>query len=157
MKLVKLIAATAILGAAAPAMAQDNGGYVNVGVEAFDFLGTSWNLTARGGIELAEYFAIEGEGRVGVIDGDFDFKTSVGFAGYGVVKLPASESFDLFARAGYHYTDTNFGDGDGFAFGAGAQFNFGDDYANGIRLEYTNLDGDGGSADTFGISYVRKF
>ena len=142
---------------AAPAMAQDAEPYVNIGVEALDFEGASGNIVGRIGTTFTDYLGVEGEARVGVLEDNDDFKIDYGFAGYGVVRFPASPQFDVFGRLGYHYTDSELGDADGIAFGAGGQYNFGPGLMSGIRAEYTNLDGDGGSGDVYSIAYVRKF
>ena len=154
-----LLASAALLGTATAASAQvapaDPAPYVNIGVEALDFAGASGNIVGRVGYSWG-YFGVEGEGRVGVIDDNDGFKIDYGIAGYGIGRVPVSDSFDVFARAGYHYTDAGFGDADGFAFGGGGQFNFGPEKQNGIRVEYTNLD-DGGSADVYSIAFARRF
>ena len=154
-----LLASAALLGTATAAAAQvapaDPAPYVTIGAEALDFDGVSGNAVGRVGYSWG-YFGVEGEGRLGLIEDSDEFKIDYGLAAYGVGRIPVSQQFDVFARAGYHYTDTEFGDADGFAFGGGAQFNFGPEFANGIRLEYTNLS-DGGSVDVYGASYVRRF
>jgi len=83
------------------------------------------------------------------------------FGGFAVARLPVSEQFDIFLRGGYHSTSVGL-DGvsgsvtlDGFAAGGGIQYFFTE--TDGIRLEYTYLNASGGSADTAGVSYVRKF
>jgi len=43
---------------------------------------------------------------------------------------------------------------DGFAGGIGIQYNL--DQANGVRLGYTAVDGDGASADVIDLVYVRN-
>lgn len=158
MKLTKiLVSAVALTAMAGAAQAQDAGPYVNVGVEGLDFFGVSGNAIGRIGTTFTDYFGVEGELRVGVLEDNDEFKIDFGAAGYGIAKFPVSEQFDIFGRVGYHYTEAGDADVDGIAFGGGVQFNFGPDAKNGIRLDYTNLDGDGGSADTYAITYARKF
>lgn len=187
MKFLKTTAVIlAIAGFSSQAMAQDTGTYVNAGVDLVsgeDF--TSYNISAKLGYNFTEFFGVEGQAAFGVINDtiedidpdfdDIDVGVDSSFGGFGVVRFPASESFDIFARAGYHFTQIGAGtdgvgasvDTDGFAAGAGGQYFF---TANdGIRFEYTyydlNVDSDliddedleSGSADVFTVSYVRKF
>ncbi len=157
-------------------MAQDSGAYINVGVDAVEF--DAYNISGKIGYNVNEYFGVEGQASFGVIDDEVDgvdIGVDSSFGAFGVVRFPAAENFDLFARAGYHFTQIGGNDGgvgasidtDGFALGAGGQYFF---TANdGIRVEYTYLDlnvsGDiadefddaSGSADVFSVSYVRKF
>ena len=130
-------------------------------------------------------FDVEGDTGYGLLAGAF-----------AVGRVPATPEIDLFGRVGYHYTEIDSDavvsdpvtgaaaeldlgvNGDGFAFGGGAQFNFGPDLNSGIRVEYTNFDignvsevsiggvsfdiedeelGDVESGDLFSVSYVRRF
>lgn len=176
MKLLKAaLAATAVSAFAMSAQAQDSGAYGTLGGQYIsigdgDFI----NVAARLGYNFGEYFGAEVEGSLGIdgesgSDGEFsasvDIETS--FSGYLVARYPVADQFEIFGRVGYHTTSVEFseeGPGfddsdtesfDGIAFGGGAQYNF--NQKNGIRLGYTNLDADGGSADVFDIAYVRKF
>lgn len=161
--LAKACAAAALLIAAfaADASAKDQGYYVTAGVEALDHSSTSGNIVGRFGYDWSANLATEVEGRFGVIDDSEGFKVDWGVAAYGVLIAPLNDTWDLFARAGYHYTETSsdFGDasGDDFAFGAGVQYNFGTYKLSAIRAGYTNLDAKLRAADVFSISYVFKF
>ena len=162
------IAATALVGFAGAAQAQDGNAYGAIGVSSYEF--DMYGVEAKLGYNFTDYFGVEGQAGVGIISdketiAGTEFKSSVShnFAGFGVVRIPASEQFDLFARAGYHTTRVKASSGgisasasdDGFAFGGGGQFNVND--RDGVRLEYTNYDFDGGNADVYTVSFVRKF
>lgn len=166
------LAATAMTAFAASAQAQDSDTYINLGVQNIE--SDFFNVVARIGYNFGENFGVEAEGSLGVSGDsetfsgiDYEAKVSNSFSGYLVGRYPIAEQFEVFARAGYHTSkvketaegasideSASFSQ-DGIAFGGGLQYNF--DGQNGIRLGYTNLDGDGGSADVYDISYVRKF
>ena len=162
MKFLKIALATAAMaGFASTASAQDSGAYVNVGVKTYEF--DTYNVLGRLGYNFSENFGVEAEGSFGVIGNDdagIDVDTKWDLGAYVVGRIPVSEQFDLFARAGYTNVnvevngvgDANF---DGFAVGGGIQYNF--DAQNGFRLGYTYNEGDGLDADVIDLSYVRKF
>lgn len=165
MKFLKIaIAATAISAFAASAQAQDSNTYINLGAQTYEF--DTYNVVGRVGYNFTENFGVEGEGSFGIIgeeEAGFDVDTKWSLGGYLVGRVPVSEQFDLFARAGYttvnvevefdgENADENF---DGFAIGGGLQYNF--DEFNGVRLGYTYNDGDGIEADVIDLVYVRKF
>lgn len=174
MKFLKIaLAATALTGFAASAQAQDSGVYGNIGAEAVEF--DSYNVTARLGYQISENFSVEGQGSFGVIDDDvegFDVGVDNSFAAFVRGSLPLSEQFSVFARGGYHFTQFSVGgngideslDVDGFAFGGGVEYMF--DNVNGLRADVTFLDSEdnningadlSGTAETYSITYVRKF
>lgn len=173
MKFVKIaVATTALLGLAATASAQDTGAYVAVGVDAIEF--DAYSIAAKVGYNFTDYFGVEGQGSFGIIDDSVDgvdIGIDTSFGAFGVLRLPTSENFDLFARAGYHFTEISGSDGgisvgidtDGFALGAGGTYWW--DAVNGIRVEYTYFDlgfdddisDESTSADVFTVSYTRKF
>lgn len=171
-------ASVAALGlAAAPVMAQTapaTGAYGTLGYSHVDDgdlgLGTA---QGRLGYKFHPNFAVEGEGALGV-DSDsrtiagatVDTKVKHSAAAYAVGIVPLSDKLDLFVRGGYgttkarattgavSITDSN----DSWNYGAGAQYFF--DGMNGVRADYTRHDFRGagnGSADAWGVSYVRKF
>lgn len=159
MKFLKIALATAaIAGFASTASAQDSSAYVNVGIDTYEF--DVYNLGGKVGYNFTENFGVEGQASFGISSKD-SIKVKSAFGGFAVARMPLSEQFDVFVRGGYHSTSVGVNgfsgsaNLDGFAVGGGAQYFF---TANdGIRVEYTYLDADGGSADTAGISYVRKF
>ena len=172
-------AATAALGFAATAQAQTNvvvdpGVYANIGASAVGF--DSYNISGKLGYEINQFFAVEAQGEIGVIDDDFDVgggeEIDIGvdfaIAGFAVGKFPVGQQFDVFGRVGYYYAEAAADQGDlsvsddadGFAFGGGGQFWLEPERINAIRAEYTNLDLDSGSLiseDLWTLSYVRKF
>lgn len=174
MKIVKFaFVATAITGFAASAQAQDSGVYLNLGAEAVEF--DSTNLTGRLGYQFTENFSIEGQGSLGIADDEvdgFDVGVDNSLAAFVRGSVPLSDQFSLFARGGYHFTQFGVeGDGidesldiEGFAFGGGAEYMF--DEMNGLRADVTFLDSEdnsingqdfSGTAETYSITYVRKF
>ncbi|GHA97004.1 hypothetical protein GCM10009069_20050 [Algimonas arctica] len=172
MKIVKIAAATAAIAmVGGTAMAQDGQAYVGLGVDAVEF--DSYNLSAKAGYNFTEYFGVEAQGGFGVIDDEetvagLEVEAGVDYylSGFLTGRLPMSEQFELIGRVGYYFGELEASSGnvsvsedvDGFAGGVGGQFNFGPEYKNGIRAEYTYLDveGDGGG-DLYSISYIRKF
>lgn len=157
MKFLKIALATAaIAGFASTASAQDSGAYLNVGIDTFEF--DVYNLGGKLGYNISENFAVEGQGSFGVSSKNGE-KVDYSAGAFGVLKAPLGEQVEAFVRGGYYFAQIGNGnrnaDFDGFAVGGGLQYFFtGQD---GIRVEYTYLDGDGGGADTFGVSYVRNF
>ena len=171
-----LLATAALSLMAVPAMAQTvsnpqwygTGGYTHLDAEGGD-LGA---ITGRVGARLAPNFAVEGEGSFGVRDQDISVAGVNGkiehqydAAVYGVGVLPVSPNFELFGRLGYGTTKIKAtaagasasADGESFNYGLGAQYFL--DTQNGLRADWTRRDfrDDGGEADTYGVSYVRRF
>ena len=171
-----LLATAAISLFAVPAMAQTvsnpqwygTGGYTALDADGAD-LGA---VTGRVGARLSPNFAVEGEASIGVQDDDItvagvngtvehDYDAAI----YGVGILPVSPNFELFGRLGYGTTKvkadvagvTAEADGESFNYGLGANYFL--DAQNGIRADWTRRDfrDDGGEADTYGVSYVRRF
>lgn len=156
MKIMKLTACVAtLLAGTGVAQAQDITPYVNIGVEGLDFEGMSGNIVARVGADIHTYFGVEGEGSIGVLEDNDDFKIDSKFAGYGKLQFPASDQVKLFIRAGYYTVKADLGEADGLAFGGGLEYMLND--RDGIRFDYTNLDDDGGSANTYSLVYSRRF
>jgi len=159
MKILKTTAVAILMASfASSAMAQDSNTYINVGIDTLEF--DLYNLGGKVGYNFNENFGIEGQASFGISsknDVKFDYVTGA----FGVARFPAGEKVELFGRAGYYFakaSDTEFdisAKDDSFALGAGAQYFFTD--RDGIRVEYTYLDGDGGNGDVFGVSYVRNF
>ena len=153
MALALAVSAAALL---APALAHaQEGAYVGLGYTQFDSDDVSvGGVTGRVGYRFHPNFAAEADASFGVDDdGGVELDNSV--AVYGVGILPVSPQFELFGRVGYHNSESNVGEEDGVAFGAGAQFNVNERF--GIRGEYTRLEGDDEGVDTFGASAVFKF
>jgi len=153
LKITACIAAT--LASAGIAQAQDITPYVNIGVEGLDFEGMSGNVIARVGADISQYFGVEGEGSFGLLEDNDDFKIDYKLAGYGKLQFPATEQLNIFVRAGYYTVEADLGEADGLALGGGIEYMLNE--RDGIRFDYTNLDDDGGSADTYSIVYSRRF
>jgi hypothetical protein len=160
MKLKHAVAALVATGAPALAMPASAQIYINVGfsgVSVDDFeLGAA---TGRVGFNFGEYFAIEGEGSFGIIEDDgpesgtgVELENDLG--AYGVAKLPLAPNLFAFGRAGYAASETTHLEGDGFAFGFGGQYNFGN---SGLRAEWTRRDYDQDPVDSWTISYAYTF
>lgn len=176
-------AAVAIIGLPAAAQAQtyttqshaaDSRVYGSVGYSQFETdQATLGAVTARVGFKPLRYAGVEIEASAGVDDEAYevslDFAPGVielkhDVAAYAVAFLPLGEHFELFARAGYGTTKveastpnvTVQGDGESFNYGAGANVFYG---ANGLRADWTRRDftDEGGEADVWSLSYVRRF
>ena len=171
-----LLATAAISLFAVPAMAQTVSApqwYGTAGYTALDADGADLGaVTGRIGARLSPNFAVEGEGSIGVRDDDItvagvngkvehDYDAAI----YGVGILPVSPNIELFGRLGYGTTKVKAdiagvsaeADGESFNYGLGGAYNF--DAQNGVRADWTRRDfrDDGGQADTYGLSYVRRF
>ena len=170
MKFLKIaLASAAIAGFASTASAQDGNAYINIGVDAVEF--DAYTLSGKVGYKFTDMFAVEGQAAIGIIDDKetirgIEAKAGVdsSFGVFGVIRIPTAEGLNLFGRAGYHFTQVSASAGaaelsadvDGFAIGAGSEYSW--DGVNGVRLEYTYLDGDGdGGSDVVSLSYVRNF
>jgi len=179
MKTLILAAATlAMIGAAAPALAQP----VLAGVSGYGTLGVDDNnagssnigaVQGRLGARFGRYFGVEGE-----LSGGFDnARTDVGgvrsdvslrdqYAAYAVGFLPVLPNADLLARIGYGASDLHVNQPLNSSFnryettwnaGVGGQYFF--DGANGVRVDYTRETADRSDLDAnvFSAAYVRKF
>jgi hypothetical protein len=171
-------AAGAVLAlAAVPASAQSiqqpsvyaTAGYAFVdGGSAANFGALEGRLGARVhpnfGLEADVAFGVDGDSQtVGSVNVKTKLKHSV--AGYAVGFLPVAPNFDLLARAGYGTSKVSAKSGaisasdseESWNYGVGAQYAF--DGVNGVRGDYTRYDfnHNGGKADVWAVSYVRKF
>ncbi len=161
-KYLAAAAAVALMGFAAPAMAQNIEGsvsYASVSVEDVD-LGA-----IRGALswQSSNFIGLEGEFAFGVGDDDIipgvtaELKTMYGV--YATATADISENAAIFARVGYAGGEVEAAglssDDSGLAYGAGAKFFL--DGKNGVRIDYTKLDFDDGDADVWSIGYVRRF
>lgn len=171
-------AAAAVL-AAAPALAQPDGGqpwspsfYGTLGYSNFDDRSDTSAITGRLGARAGKYFGVEGEGSVGVATGQTHayggtdhVRLNGEYAGYAVGYLPLRPNADLFARVGYGATDAtvtsptdSFGNHrSGVTYGAGAQYFFSG--PNGVRADYTRMEygPTRGDSNVWSLAYVRKF
>jgi len=168
-------AAVAVIAIAAPAAAQSfsspvwNGsiGYTNLSSDDVD--GSLDALTGRVGARFTPHFGAEGEFSIGlgeeaVVPG-VDARLNHDAAVYAVGAVPVSPNLELFGRLGYGTTELEVSGPGGsisdsnesWNYGVGANYFF--DGANGVRGDYTRRDyqHDGGTADVWSVSYVRRF
>jgi hypothetical protein len=172
--LTALVAACALLPAAA--LAQDESrAYATLGYTAVDTeqaeLGA---VTGRFGYKVLPWVGAELEAGIGIEDESFD--VSIGGSGgtielkhdvaaYAVAFLPLGDHFEAFARVGYGTTNIESsvaavsvrGDGESFNYGVGASAFL--DGWNGVRADWTRREfqDNGGEADTWSVSYIRRF
>lgn len=161
MKTLMFAATAALLSvAAAPAVSQAQEVYGTIGYGAVDLDGAAdlGAIQGRLGYKFNPYVAVEAEAAFGVKDdADIELKHQIG--AFVVGSVPVTPQADLFARVGYSGStvDTPLGevDGDGWAYGVGGQYNF--TPKDGVRLDWTRHDYDGGDADVIAVAYSRKF
>ena len=164
---------------------KDSGAYVAIGASVYvtdpspTFNVDLFTADLKLGYNFNKNFGVEAQGSVGLNTDSFDVlfneddpetaslenRVDYSVAAFGVARLPLTEQFSVFARGGVHNTqvsrelitsDEVFDTSQtktGIAVGAGAQFNV--DERNGIRADYTYLDGTNGG--TLSLGYVRKF
>ena len=156
MKLKIALAAASMLCAPGllAAHAQEANVYLNGGYTQFSGNGADPGaLTGRVGVGFGKYFAVEGEGSVG-IHKDNGVKLDSEIGACGLAKLPIGQRFDIFAKVGAARTEFSPGGSDsGLAYGAGGDFFFTDH--DGIRADWTRHDYN--DLDSYSLAYVRKF
>ncbi len=171
-----LLASAALALLAAPAMAQSVSSPSYYGTLGYSQLqGDNVDLgavTGRFGAKLTPYLGAEAEASFGVDSDTYSFgatnvkvKETFDAAVYGVATLPINPSFDLFARAGYGTTELKASSGGVSATDSNESWNYGVggnyyiDAQNGVRADWTRRDftNDGGEADVYSVSYVRRF
>jgi len=161
MKTLMFATAAALLSVVAvPAVSQAQEVYGTIGYGAVD-LDDSADLGAiqgRLGYKFNPYVAVEAEAAFGVKDdADIELKHQVG--AFVVGSAPITPKANVFARVGYSGStiDTPVGeiDGDGWAYGVGGQYDF--TAKDGVRVDWTRHDYDGGDADVISVAYARKF
>ena len=161
-----LLASAALALLAAPAMAQTVSSPSYYGTLGYSQLqGDDADLgavTGRFGAKFTPYLGAEAEVSFGVDHDTYSFgatdvkvKENYDVAAYGVATLPINPSFDLFARAGYGTTELKASSG--WNYGVGGNYYI--DAQNGVRADWTRRDftNDGGEADVYSVSYVRRF
>jgi hypothetical protein len=180
MKYVLSAITVAVLGLAAPALAEEQmvaptGLYGTFGYAGANQSGVDLGaIQGRIGYRFNNWLGAEGEVSGGVKDDrksiapgvDAKFKLDHQEALYGVGLVPLSPQFDLIGRVGYGHSRVSAkADGisvadaaDSWNFGAGAQYYF--DGKNGVRADYTREEfqrTDGGHADVWSVAYSRRF
>lgn len=166
MKIIKALAVSAAMVAYVGTAHADDGAYVNVGVDTFEF--DNYGVGGKVGYNFAGgTFGVEIQGSLGLVDEEVTSTVDQGYdyiaGGFVTLSLPIGQRFSLISRTGYYFSEFTASSStssastsiDGFAAGTGVQYMFDDD--NGIRLDYTVLDGQGGSANTGSLSFVRRF
>lgn len=171
-----LLASAALTLLAAPAMAQSVSSpsyYGTLGYSQLDADGADIGaVTGRFGAKFTPYIGAEAEASFGVGSDTYSVgatsvkvKETYDAAVYGVATLPINPSFDLFARAGFGTTELKASSGgvsatdsnESWNYGVGANYYL--DAQNGVRADWTRRDftNDGGEADVYSVSYVRRF
>lgn len=174
MKTLFAAASAVALVSVVPAIAQAQttpGAYGTVGYGHVDGNGVNLGaLQGRLGYRLNNWLGVEGEGAIGIKDDDVnlagtevnvDLKHQLG--AYVVGFAPLGANTDVFARFGYGTTKIKgtaggvsaTDDGSSWNYGLGAQHHF--DGVNGVRVDWTRHDFDGGNADVWSVGYTRKF
>ncbi|WP_417489168.1 porin family protein [Maricaulis sp.] len=167
-----IAASLSALAIGSVAQAQDTSYTLGAGYERFSGDGVDLDsVVLRGRYDFNRYFGVEGQANIGVGDdsvtelgvtADVSLDYAVGV--FGVVRPFSNEYGNVFLRAGYTNSQidasvagfSGSADSDAWAYGIGGEYLF--DSRNGVRLDYTNFDYDGGgSSDVYGISYVRRF
>ncbi|WP_417468548.1 porin family protein [Maricaulis sp.] len=166
-----IAASLSALALGSVAHAQDTSYTLGAGYERFSGDGVDLDsVVFRGRYDFNQYFGVEGQANIGIgddsvtvlgtpVDVSLDYAVGV----FGVVRAFSNENGNVFLRAGY--TDSQVdasvpgysvsADSDAWAYGVGGEYLF--DGRNGVRFDYTKFDYDGGDADVFGVSYVRRF
>lgn len=174
MKFTKIAFITLAISAhCVSAQAQDSGAYAGLGVISYD--DDLAGIEAKLGYSFNKYFGVEAQGSIGTnresetLDIASDSvtvgaKVDYSVAAFAVARLPLGKKFEIFARGGFHNSQTSVEIDDdsisdfnvtetGLAVGGGVQYNF--NTKNAIRYEYTYLDEVDGN--TYSLGYVRKF
>ncbi|WP_309629839.1 porin family protein [Brevundimonas sp.] len=174
--LMALVAACALMPAAAQAQS-DSRSYATLGYTAVDTEQSELGaVTGRFGYKVLPWVGAELEAGIGIQDDSFDvtiggtsstIELKHDVAAYAVAFLPLGDHFEAFARVGYGTTKIESsigavnvrgdGDGESFNYGVGASAFL--DGWNGVRVDWTRRDfqDDGGEADTWSVSYIRRF
>ena len=155
---------------------KESGVYGALGATTYDF--DNYGVDVKLGYNFNKNFGVEAQGTLGLTEDSSPvcdqpecatgtYKTEYTVGAFAVGRIPLSDQFEVFARAGIHNTKNNVKisnvlgtdydvDSTGFAGGGGLQYKL--DPKNAIRAEYTYLDyRDEGWSGTATIAYVRKF
>jgi hypothetical protein len=172
-KFLAAVSAAGLCALAAPAFAQTvdaSVGYTSVDADDVSLSA----ITGRVSWTSANVFGVEAEASFGVDDDrvvvagppavNVDVRLKHAAAVYGTAGIPFSENGRVYARVGYGTqkiegsagATTVGGTDQSWNYGVGAQVLF--DGRNGVRADYTKHDfNDGGDADAWSVSYVRRF
>lgn len=128
---------------------------------------TVGSIVGRYNYAWTQNFSVEGELSYGVQTDDIgptEVSANLGYAGFGVIALPLDQmGTNVFARVGYGSVEiegeapgfSETADVDGVAFGIGGNWMFAPQ--NGLRLDYTRIEGDDIEANGYSIAYVFQF
>ena len=168
-----LAASLSALALTAGAHAQEGTFKLGAGYDRADFDGLEFDtLAVRGGYDFTNYLGIEGQANIGLGDEQIteggvtaDVNLDYMFGLYGVFRPIQNEQGSLFIRGGYSTAELEASVGglsdsaseNAWTYGVGGEYFF--DGVNGVRADYTRFEfeDDGGDADVFGVSYVRRF
>lgn len=153
------VAAAAFVAVPAAAHAEwyAGAGYTQYDADNADSVG---GVTGRLGYRVNPNFAVEGEGTVGVSDGDnADMNHAVGIYGVGILPI-GSSGFDVHGRVGYNQIDIerdaapDIDDG-GVSYGAGIGWNVANNV--GLRADFTRTETDAADADAISLGGTINF
>ena len=168
-----LLATAAVTLIAAPASAQSlSDAYGSIGYSSVQGDTTDLGaVTARLGAKLTPYIGVEGEASFGVSDDDVvgipgaTAELEHDLAAYVTGTIPVASNLELFGRLGYGTTKIKAevlgvsasNSQESVNWGVGANYFL--DSQNGVRADWTRRDfrDDGGEADTYALSFVRRF
>ena len=156
--LMAAVAATALMIApAANAQWYAGAGYTQYDADHADSTG---GITGRLGYRVNPNLAFEGEGTVGVNDGDnASLNSAVGAYAVGILPV-GSSGFDVHGRLGYNQLDISSDaapdiDAGGVSYGAGVGYNFTQQF--GVRADWTRTETDDDNADAVSVAGVVNF
>ncbi len=153
--------------------------YGTLGATLYDVDSDLYGLQARAGWQSKSLFGAEVEGSFGLTDDDgavvifngvplaAETEVDTQLAGFGVVRYPVSNKFNVLGRLGYHNTEFNgrVTDGvntsdvefstDGVAYGAGVEYAL--TPLMGLRADFTRYDLDGENTNAVSLAVTRKF
>ncbi|MBR9833599.1 MAG: porin family protein [Alphaproteobacteria bacterium] len=123
-------------------------------------------ISARGGYDITENFAVELEGALGVADEDIlgaNVELNYLIGAFGKAQVPVSDRVDLFARAGVVNGEIEASGGGfsasdsetGFGIGVGGTMDLANNFY--LRGDYTRYDIEDYEADAFTIGVGMKF
>lgn len=153
------VAAAALMAVPSAAQAQwyAGAGYTQYDADNADSVG---GVTGRLGYRVSPHFAVEGEGTVGVAEGD-DAELNSALGAYAVGILPIGTSgFDVHGRVGYNQLDIDRDaapdiDDGGVSYGAGVGWNV--SQSVGIRADFTRTETDDADADAISLGGTVNF
>lgn len=131
-------------------------GYTQYDVDDADDVG---GITGRLGYQFNDNFGVEGEGAIGVDDGD-DAELNHALGVYGTARVPLTQSFALHGRLGYNHLDIERDaapdiDEGGLSYGGGLGWTFSNNF--GVRADWTRTETDDDEADAISLGGALRF